>query len=68
MCVCLQDQSLREEVASLRLKLSDQEQALKDAVERVKSSDLTKDSMEHFIVNQRESLMSSLFLADNIKQ
>lgn len=47
-----QDQSLREEVASLRLKLSDQEQALKDAVERVKSSDLTKDSMEHFIVNQ----------------
>ncbi|KAI9523941.1 hypothetical protein NQZ68_022574 [Dissostichus eleginoides] len=47
-----QDQSLREEVASLRLKLSDQEKALKDAVERVKSSDLTKDSMEHFIVNQ----------------
>ncbi|XP_068564082.1 myomegalin isoform X2 [Cebidichthys violaceus] len=47
-----QDQSLREEVVSLRLKLSEHEQALKDAVERVKSSDRTKDSMEHFIVNQ----------------
>ncbi|XP_063747447.1 myomegalin isoform X2 [Eleginops maclovinus] len=47
-----QDQSVREEVAALRLKLSDQELALKDAMERVKSSDRTKDSMEHFIVNQ----------------
>ncbi|XP_029284953.1 myomegalin isoform X3 [Cottoperca gobio] len=47
-----QDQSLREEVVSLRLKLSEQEQALKDAMERVKSSNRTKDSMEHFIVNQ----------------
>ncbi|KAM6938464.1 myomegalin isoform 7-T7 [Lycodopsis pacificus] len=47
-----QDQSLREEVVSLRLKLSEHEQALQDAMERVKSSDRTKDSMEHFIVNQ----------------
>ncbi|KAL7397807.1 hypothetical protein ABVT39_028209 [Epinephelus coioides] len=47
-----QDESLREEVASLRLRLSEQEQALKDAMERVKSSNRTKDSMEHFIVNQ----------------
>ncbi|XP_031731914.1 myomegalin isoform X6 [Anarrhichthys ocellatus] len=47
-----QDQSLREEVVSLRLMLSEHEQALKDAMERVKSSDRTKDSMEHFIVNQ----------------
>ncbi|XP_041790654.1 myomegalin isoform X2 [Chelmon rostratus] len=47
-----QDQSLREEVVSLRLRLSDQEQALQDAMERVKSSNRTKDSMEHFIVSQ----------------
>ncbi|XP_074492465.1 myomegalin isoform X5 [Sebastes fasciatus] len=47
-----QDQSLRDEVVSLRLRLSDQEQALQDAMETVKSSNRTKDSMEHFIVNQ----------------
>ncbi|XP_041861960.1 myomegalin isoform X2 [Melanotaenia boesemani] len=47
-----QDQSLREEVASLRLKLSEREQDLKDTVERLRSSNLTKDSMEHFIVSQ----------------
>ncbi|XP_045898200.1 myomegalin-like, partial [Micropterus dolomieu] len=47
-----QDPSLREEVVSLRLRLSEQEQALKDAMERVKSSNRTKDSMEHFIVSQ----------------
>ncbi|GLD67214.1 myomegalin-like protein, partial [Lates japonicus] len=47
-----QDQSLREEVVSLRLRLSEQEEALKDAMERVKSSNRTKDSMEHFIVSQ----------------
>lgn len=57
--VCIQDPSLREEVASLRLKLSEREQALQDALESVKSSNRTKDSMEHFIVSQRESLMLS---------
>lgn len=40
---------------SLRLKLSEQEQALKDALERVRSSDRTKENMEHFIVGQCES-------------
>lgn len=50
-----QDQCLKEEVVSLRLKLSEQEEALKDTMERLKSSNRTKDSMEHFIVNQRES-------------
>ncbi|KAM8875635.1 myomegalin isoform 3-T3 [Spinachia spinachia] len=47
-----QDRSLRDEVVSLRLKLSEHERALKDAAERVTSSNRTKDSMEHFIVNQ----------------
>ncbi|XP_035799766.2 myomegalin isoform X5 [Amphiprion ocellaris] len=45
-------QVLREEVVSLRLKLSERDQALKDAMEKVKSSNNTKDSMEHFIVSQ----------------
>ncbi len=65
--VCFQDQSLREEVVSLRLRLSEKEQALKDALDRVKSSDRTKDSMEHFIVSQRESLMFLISLVDHIK-
>ncbi|XP_040895566.1 myomegalin isoform X2 [Toxotes jaculatrix] len=47
-----QDQCLREEVVSLRLRLSEQEEALKDAMGRLKSSNRTKDSMEHFIVSQ----------------
>ncbi|XP_062250829.1 myomegalin isoform X3 [Platichthys flesus] len=47
-----QDQSLKDEVVSLRLKLSEQEQALKDAMERVKSSNRTKDNMETLIISQ----------------
>ncbi|MEQ2208284.1 hypothetical protein XENOCAPTIV_014976 [Xenoophorus captivus] len=47
-----QDESLIDEVVSLRLKLSEQEQALKDAMERLRTSNLTKDSMEQFIVSQ----------------
>ncbi|XP_062419631.1 myomegalin isoform X2 [Pungitius pungitius] len=46
------NQSLRDEVVSLRQKLTEHERALKDATERVTSSNRTKDSMEHFIVNQ----------------
>ncbi|MEQ2241710.1 hypothetical protein ILYODFUR_028124, partial [Ilyodon furcidens] len=47
-----QDESLIDEVVSLRLKLSEQEQALKDAMERLRTSNLTKDSMEQFIISQ----------------
>lgn len=66
--LCLQDQSLRDEVVSLRLQLSEREEALKDAMERVKSSNRTKDSMEHFIVSQRESLTLLISLLEQIKQ
>ncbi|XP_014822649.1 PREDICTED: myomegalin-like [Poecilia mexicana] len=48
----LRDESLRDEVVCLRMKLSERDQALRDAMERLKSSSLTKDSMEHFIVSQ----------------
>lgn len=45
-------------MSSLRLQLSEREQALKDATERLRSSDLTKDSMERFIVSQRKPFTS----------
>ncbi|KAM9848622.1 myomegalin isoform 2-T2 [Aulostomus maculatus] len=47
-----QDPSLRDEVVTLRVKLAEQEEALRDSMERLKSSNRTKDSMEHFIVCQ----------------
>lgn len=55
--LCVQDGALQEELTSLRLRLSEQDQALKDAVDRVKSSNRTKDDLETFIVGQRESPM-----------
>ncbi|CDQ62858.1 unnamed protein product [Oncorhynchus mykiss] len=44
--------SLKDEVHTLRQRLSQQEEALRDAMETLKSSNRTKDSMEHFIVSQ----------------
>ncbi|XP_041705216.2 myomegalin isoform X1 [Coregonus clupeaformis] len=44
--------SLKEEVHTLRQRISQQEEALRDAMETLKSSNRTKDSMEHFIVSQ----------------
>ncbi|XP_022542210.2 myomegalin isoform X2 [Astyanax mexicanus] len=46
------EQSLREEVVCLKRRLSEQEQALRDTMDSLKSSNRTKDSMEQFIVNQ----------------
>ncbi|XP_046908013.1 myomegalin isoform X2 [Hypomesus transpacificus] len=46
------EQALREEMSSLRATVSEQEEALRDAMDRLKSSNRTKDSMEHFIVSQ----------------
>ncbi|XP_071260742.1 myomegalin-like isoform X2 [Salvelinus alpinus] len=44
--------SLKDEVHTLRQRVSQQEEALRDAMETLKSSNRTKDSMEHFIVSQ----------------
>ncbi|XP_014024223.2 myomegalin isoform X3 [Salmo salar] len=44
--------SLKDEVHTLRQRISQQEEALRDAMETLKSSNRTKDSMEHFIVSQ----------------
>ncbi|XP_030628588.1 myomegalin [Chanos chanos] len=46
------EQSLKEEVISLRQRVTEQEQALREAMESLRSSNRTKDSMEHFIVSQ----------------
>ncbi|XP_056132763.1 LOW QUALITY PROTEIN: myomegalin [Lampris incognitus] len=47
-----QEQSLKVEVSSLRVRLMEQEEALRDTSERLRSSNRTKESMEHFIVSQ----------------
>ncbi|MCJ8743519.1 hypothetical protein PDJAM_G00094890 [Pangasius djambal] len=46
------EQTLREEVVSLRHKLAEQEQTLRDTFETLRNSNHTKDSMEQFIVSQ----------------
>ncbi|KAI5619970.1 myomegalin isoform X2, partial [Silurus asotus] len=46
------EQTLREEVVSLRHKLAEQETTLKDTFETLRNSNRTKDSMEQLIVSQ----------------
>ncbi|KAF7690095.1 hypothetical protein HF521_011899 [Silurus meridionalis] len=46
------EQTLREEVVSLRQKLAEQETTLKDTFETLRNSNRTKDSMEQLIVSQ----------------
>ncbi|KAM6962436.1 myomegalin [Aplochiton taeniatus] len=46
------EQSLEKEIRTLRFRISEQEEALRDAMGKLKSSNSTKDSMEHFIVSQ----------------
>lgn len=53
---------LKQEVASLRLKLWQQEQDLGDALEKLRSSDRTKESLESFVLGQRESFFFFFFV------
>uniref|UniRef100_A0A671PKJ9 Si:ch211-242b18.1 n=1 Tax=Sinocyclocheilus anshuiensis TaxID=1608454 RepID=A0A671PKJ9_9TELE len=46
------EQSLKKEAVTLRRKLSEQEQLLRDTMENLRTSSRTKDNMEQFIVNQ----------------
>uniref|UniRef100_A0A1A7YGJ6 Phosphodiesterase 4D interacting protein n=1 Tax=Iconisemion striatum TaxID=60296 RepID=A0A1A7YGJ6_9TELE len=46
------EQCMQEEILSLKLKMSEQEEVLKGTVQRLRSTSRTKESMEHFIVNQ----------------
>ncbi|XP_061652414.1 myomegalin isoform X8 [Phyllopteryx taeniolatus] len=46
------EQSMQEEILSLKLRMSEQEEVLKGTIHRLRSTSRTKESMEHFIVNQ----------------
>lgn len=52
--MCVQEQCMQEEILSLKLRMSEQEEVLKGTIQRLRSTSRTKESMEHFIVNQRE--------------
>lgn len=45
---------MQEEILSLRLRISEQEEVLKGTIQRLRNTSRTKESMEHFIVNQRK--------------
>lgn len=58
MCMVLvssQEQSMREEIQLLRLRIAEQEEVLQGTIQRLRCTSRTKESMETFIVNQRES-------------
>ncbi|XP_039998702.1 myomegalin-like isoform X3 [Xiphias gladius] len=46
------EQCMQEEILSLKLRMSEQEEVLKGTIQRLRSTSRTKESMEHFIVNQ----------------
>ncbi|XP_029561539.1 myomegalin isoform X3 [Salmo trutta] len=46
------EQCMQEEILSLRGRISEQEEVLQGTVQRLRSTSRTKESMEHFIVNQ----------------
>lgn len=46
---------MREEIQTLRLRMAEQEEVLQGTIQRLRCSNRTKESMETFIVNQRES-------------
>lgn len=43
---------MKEEIQSLRLRISEQEDVLQGTIQRLRSTNRTKESMEHFIVSQ----------------
>ncbi|XP_056277540.1 myomegalin-like isoform X4 [Pseudoliparis swirei] len=46
------EQCMQEELLSLKLRMSEQDEVLKGTVHRLRSTSRTKENMEHFIVNQ----------------
>ncbi|XP_064188174.1 myomegalin [Anguilla rostrata] len=46
------EQSMKEEIKRLRLRVTEQEELLQETVEKLRSSNRTKQGMEHFIVSQ----------------
>ncbi|CAH2329374.1 myomegalin-like isoform X2 [Pelobates cultripes] len=47
-----EEQALKDEICHLRAKLKEQEKGLQETVDRLKSTNRAKESMEHFIVSQ----------------
>ena len=57
MCVSVeQERGLQEELQALTLRMAEKEEVLQETVMRLRSTSRTKESMEHFIVNQRTNL------------
>ncbi|XP_030630521.1 myomegalin [Chanos chanos] len=46
------EQTMMEEIHSLRMRISEQEEVLQGTIQRLRSTNRTKESMETFIVNQ----------------
>ncbi|XP_054479277.1 myomegalin-like [Anoplopoma fimbria] len=46
------EQCMQEEILSLKLRMSEQEEVLKGTIQRLRNTSRTKENMEHFIVNQ----------------
>ncbi|XP_030016824.1 myomegalin-like isoform X3 [Sphaeramia orbicularis] len=46
------EQCMQEEILSLKLRMSEQDEVLKGTIQRLRSTNRTKESMEHFIVSQ----------------
>nr|XP_033506582.1 myomegalin-like isoform X2 [Epinephelus lanceolatus] len=46
------EQCMQEEILSLKLRISEQEEVLKGTIQRLRNTSRTKENMEHFIVNQ----------------
>lgn len=59
---------MQEEILSLKLRMSEQEEVLKGTIQRLRSTSRTKESMEHFIVNQRKTLLLMSWMTSLIKE
>ncbi|XP_058275009.1 myomegalin-like isoform X2 [Hemibagrus wyckioides] len=46
------EQSMKEEIQSLRMRIAEQEEVLQNTIQRLRSTSRTKESMETFIVSQ----------------
>ncbi|XP_078791017.1 myomegalin isoform X15 [Oryzias latipes] len=46
------EQCMQEEILSLKLRISEQDEVIKGTVQRLRNTSRTKESMEHFIVSQ----------------
>ncbi|XP_041133322.1 myomegalin-like isoform X3 [Polyodon spathula] len=59
------EQSMKEEIQMLRNKITEQEDLLQNTIERLRSTNRSKESMEHFIVSQLSRTRDVLKKAKN---